>query len=270
MSGFIYNGQSTATILTDSSLMLASFETVEEVTGHERSSILGNYTISRPIANEYGTQYEKVSFEYTLMKQNLEPFDEDEQTTIETWLSSPKYDSDLQLIDCNGYVQNIYTGKFISTRWISTIGGWAGVTFTFECNSAYAHQHYTHSYTVEGSKTISIDCETDELEEYTYPVITLYTTSGANQIVITNNTDDENEMTVNLPNRLNVVIDCNHCILSDGTTAGIVSFEDIGWEEIGNIYWLRLSAGTNTIYVTGNCQITIEYDAVSKKVGGWL
>lgn len=270
MSGFIYKNKSTETILSSSRLIIATFDEVNEVVGHERENVLGNNTLSRPIANEYGTLYNRVSFEYALIKENLEPFTDEEQKTVETWLSSPKYDSDIQLIDCYGYTNNIYTGKFINTRWLTSAGGWVGVAFIFECNSPYPHVHYEHNYTITDTRVITLNCKSDELEEYTYPTLTLFASNGANTVLITNITDDDHSMSIDLPNRLNVVIDCHHCILSDGTTEGIVDFEDVGWADVGNIYWMRLLAGDNTITVNGNCQLKIEYDAVSKKVGGWL
>lgn len=270
MSGFIYRGQSTNTIISDSKLIVATFDSINEIVGHSRDNLLGGSTMTRPVANEYGTQYSNVSFEYALIKANLQPFSEEEQITVERWLSSPKFASDIQLFDCDNVVQNIYTGKFTHTEWVVTNGGYAGVVFTFECNSAYPHVRYEHNYTVSGTREVTFDCESDELEEYIYPVVTLYASNTANTVTIKNNTDNDNTMTIELPRRLKVVIDCDHCILTDGTTNGIVDFSDIGWSDVGNIYWLRLQAGSNTLTITGDVQVGMSYNAVSKKVGGWL
>jgi len=67
-----------------------------------------------------------------------------------------------------------------------------------------------------------------------------------------------------------MVFDCAHCIPSDATTNGLISYADLGWTDVGNIYWLRLLHGINTLEVTGNANITIAYSCPYKKVGGWL
>ncbi len=41
MAGFIYNGKSTKDILSDSELILCTFEEVNSVTGHQRDDITG-------------------------------------------------------------------------------------------------------------------------------------------------------------------------------------------------------------------------------------
>lgn len=58
VKGFIYNGKSTKNIIPSSELTLGTFNNSDSVTGHQRDNIIGDTTISRPIANEYGTQYQ--------------------------------------------------------------------------------------------------------------------------------------------------------------------------------------------------------------------
>ena len=41
MAGFIYNGKSTKDILSDSELILCTFERINSVTGHQRDDITG-------------------------------------------------------------------------------------------------------------------------------------------------------------------------------------------------------------------------------------
>ena len=65
-------------------------------------------------------------------------------------------------------------------------------------------------------------------------------------------------------------MDCQHCILKDTSTSGIVNFSDLGWKDVDNIYWLRLLPGINELQVIGTANIEISYDSPYKKVGGWL
>ena len=128
MAGFIYNGKSTKDILSSSELILCTFDGIDSVSGHQREDITGEMTISRPIANEYGTQYEPLEIEYGLIKKDHAAITTEEQRIIERWLTSPKISQDLTVIDCQGNpIDGIYHGKFISTEWYPVGGGWAGL-----------------------------------------------------------------------------------------------------------------------------------------------
>lgn len=271
MAGFIYNGQSSDDILKSSPLILASFDADDAILGHERENIIGEPTISRPIANEYGTQYDSLEINHGLIKRDLTPFTSDEQRIVERWLTSPKLSQNLQFIDCQGtLIPGIYHGKFLSTEWHPAHGGWAGVQFKFQNNTAYPTIHFSNSYQIRGSGQITVQCETDELEEYIYPTITIIEPTETANVTITSITDNSNSMTVNARHELPMIFDCQHCIPRDGTTSGIFTYEDLGWTDVGNIYWLRLLPGENRLSVTGNANITIEFDYPFKKVGGWL
>lgn len=95
-----------------------------------------------------------------------------------------------------------YYGKFTSTEWIPENDGFSGVTFTFENNGAYAKQHYTYnsSSTASGGWQMSVFCNTDELEEYTYPTLTITNTNATTPIRITNQSDTGaiNQVTMNV------------------------------------------------------------------------
>lgn len=270
MSGFIYNGQSTETILPSSKLMLCTFDDVDRVAGVERENIIGETTMTRPTANEYGTTSSPLLFEYALVKKNSKPFTDEEQISVERWITSPKFSRDLNIIDCEGNITTTYCGKFLSTEWVTCSGGYAGVVFSFQNNSAYPKKHYSKDFSISGNGVINIKCESDELEEYVYPVLTVTEPSETATVIIKNVTDNSNTMTIRAYDSLPMIFDCLHCIPRDSTTNGIVSYEDLGWTDVGNIYWLRLLPGENTIEVTGNAEITISYDVPVKRVGGWI
>lgn len=65
-------------------------------------------------------------------------------------------------------------------------------------------------------------------------------------------------------------MDCKYCILTNGVTNGTFSFDDIGWTDVGNIYWPRLLPGWNTFTFNQPCSVEFTFDIVRKKVGGWL
>lgn len=71
--------------------------------------------------------------------------------------------------------------------------------------------------------------------------------------------------------RLDVTIDCQRCLLTDSTRSTVVSFKDMGWADVGSIYWLRfLPRRINVLEIIGDVSIKIAYDYPYKKVGGWL
>lgn len=276
MNGFIYKGKSTASILFSSRLVLASFDTVDSFPGVSRESIKGEPTLTRPIPNEYGTKSDSLTFQYALVKENGKPFSDAEQVIVERWLTSPKLSSDLEVTDNNGMVLTTYCGKFINTEWRSCNGGWSGVIFDFECNSSYPYRHFVYDYDINGNTEISLHCISDELEEYIYPTLTVTVLSDTKSFSIINKTDDSNSMnityTTKIPRNLPLIFDCKHCIPSDGTISGIISYADLGWKDIGNIYWLRLVPGINQLQIntTGSAHMSISFDAPHKKVGGWI
>lgn len=271
MSGFIYNGKSTDTIIDSSKLVLATFNEVTEIFGHERENVVGETSITRSNANEYGTRYTLPMHEYCLMKEDGTVFTENEQEAVETWLSSPKFSSALQLFNCNGSNGNIYEGKFIYTDWVVSAGGFIAVNFRFQCSKPYSYIVHAHSYTAtSGGISVTIDCGSDELEEYVYPVVTIYAPNSTNNVTITNRSDDSNSLTIRALHRLNITLDSEHCMLYDVTQSSVIDFDDVGWEDVGNIYWLRLLPTENILRIEGDAQVTITYKSVSKKVVDWL
>lgn len=270
MSGFIYNGKNTRTILQSSALILCTFDAVDTVTGSSRENVVGEATISRSIANEFGTQYNPLSFQYALIKENGDIITDNEQRIIERWLTSAKMSKDLQIIDCSGNITCTYCGKFLSTEWVPMGRGWAGVKFSFQNNSAYPKKHFSKTYTITNSGTISINCESDEYEEYVYPTLTIVEPNETANVTIKNVTDNNNTMNIKLYQNMAIIIDCLHCISKYRDTNDIVSFSTLGWQDVGNIYWLRLKPGINELQIIGNVQITINYDYPYKRIGGWL
>ncbi len=79
MSGFLYEGKSTETILESSKLILVSTSgALDDIPGTTREVQGGEPTISRPIVNEYGTLGEHLEFEYSLMKEDGTSLTKDE------------------------------------------------------------------------------------------------------------------------------------------------------------------------------------------------
>lgn len=282
MAGFIYNGKSTANILSKTELVLCSTDGgVSAIPGMTRSLMGGEPTISRPIVNEYGTITDHLEFTYSLIKADTTFFTYDEQIAIERWLTSPKFSSPIFITDCDGNIRYKYFGKFTMTQWYPIDDGFYAMDFTFSVNGSYAYEHHNVVATIpedapideeDGSPDWSfiVNCITDELEEWVYPKLTVHCedTEANASFSITNITDNNNVMKVTTDRHDEFFFDCQHCIISD--ESGKVNFKELGWDDVDNIYWLRFKAGNNEISVHGSPTITIDYDSPVKISGGWL
>ncbi len=278
MSGFIYNGKSTKDILASSELVLCSTDGgFDNVMGVERELLGGEPTVSRPIVNEYGTNANHLEFRYSLMKANGDDFTDAEQRTVESWLTSPKFSSELQLFDCDDVVKYHYYGKFRLTSWEVSQDTFCAVNFIFAVNGSYCFERHLYNASSEGRSgewRFTIDCPSDELEEYVYPKIILSRYSGSAlygssvSMTLINYTDSSNRMVITTTRNDDFYIDCQHCILSEDS--GLVKFSELGWSDVGNIYWPRLQPGENTFGCIGDVNLLFEFDVPVKLVGGWL
>lgn len=272
MTGFIYNGQSTNDILSVP-LILCSFDSENvDFVATERETVGSDVSIYNDVINEYGVKHKTKEFVYALVKENGDLFTYDEQVIIERWLTSTIFSKDVYIFDCKTMeTQLIYNGKFIKTSWKATsFGGYVGCEFTFENNGAYAKKYCNESYQVRGNETVVLDCLSDNDESYIYPVIHITNPINNENVSIVNHTDDSKTMTVATQQNLQINIDCDKCIISDQTTNGVISFVDLGWNDVQSIYWLRLKPGENTLQIIGNVDLEIDYVAVSKRAGDWI
>lgn len=406
MAGFNYYGKSTNNIIsTPLILVSAGNADYTQALGLNRNLQAGDITISRPINNEYGTISDHLQFTYALIKENLEPFYEDEQIAVERWLTSPKLSSTVGIFDCNGIERFTYFGLFTNTVWLNAgRGNYAACVFTFTVNGSYPYetnevvgvpferttidmsaddyenkcvfaveqgvfaidlgaitfnQNNRNVITVTtngvdnilteteyesevnddfteneaaigiydsipiinnsllkgkyepsdnvvvktyseleyrlvigdgwdlreipndtifdhvlGRYDMSVICLSDELEEYVYPIveITPYNSDylpGSFSIV--NLSDNNKSMKVSLPHNAGIKFDCRNCMVTElNTNVPIFSFKDLGWGDVGNIYWLKLINGINTLRISGTYNVKITFDIVKKKAGGWL
>ena len=265
MGYFKYNEKTSATLLSVP-LILCFFDYPEELIGFARETVKGETTINRSVPNQYGTRFtDTPNLEFALIKEDQTEFTDDEQRKVNRWLTSPKLPKWIEFHISDG-TTTIYRGTFTDVRW-KLVGGIIGAVCQFECDSPYAWKSYKEHFTAPENHTIYVD--SDETEEYVYPVMTVKTETTTD-IVIKNLTDNENTMKIHTYAKLPMTFDCKLCIPTDATTHGIISYKDLGWEDVGNIYWLRLLPGENVIQLTGDADVKITYKCPQKKAGGFL
>lgn len=299
MYGFKYRDKSTENII-GTPLMLVNFDAVTPL-GSSRSKIEGERTVSHFVTNEHGTLYDPLSFSYGLIKQDGEPFTPEEARKIETWLTSPKLSSELTVTDCFD-VECSYFGLFTSTEWQPGNGSLTfGLLFTFSVNGAYPYRHFnelvfketdpiitgsidpaTGLPYAEHNRYIYLNCQSDELEEYVYPIIRVkalssdYTSSFILRNDMPGYPDFSRELKVTTEWSRVITLDCQHCIVyecdefnGEYINKRILKYKEIGWQNLDYIYWPKLVAGENVFWVNGNVTMHMEYYAPYKKIGGW-
>lgn len=293
MRYFTFMGKSCLSILPgDNPLALVSLDKgVDEIPGSEKEVVTGNTSIYKTIANEYGNMYDDpLEFEYSLIKINDDLITPAEQRMIEKWLTSPKLSQYLQLFellcDKNGAIVEppqpsaIYCGTFIQTEWIPCAEGYMGVNFTFQCDSPYAWRFYENTTYSTGNDTALIYTETDEPEEYIYPKIEFKAINdGEEQILhdvefeFIHLMDENRGFKMKTQIDKTIVMDCRACRITDNA-GNLFSYDDLGWQDVGKIYWPRLVEGYNAFRVITDRNVTIEmkisYMSPYKIVGGWL
>ena len=174
-----------------------------------------------------------------------------------------------------------YKGRFTETNWYIAANGWAGVMFTFTCSTAYPYQKYSHSYDISENTTVKISCQSDEKESYVYPTITFENKANTGLVndfnfSLINKNDNGQEMKAKVQNGMTLALDCQKCIpwkylvTDNNGSRSECLYSELGWNDVGHIYWARLLPGFNEFAVKGTGKLTIKYNAPYKKVGGWL
>ena len=155
--------------------------------------------------------------------------------------------------------------------------------FTFNCATAYPYKKYYHTYDIAGDTNVKINCQSDATNSYVYPTVRFTnntdTSSGLVKdfnFTLKSKTDNNNELKAIVQPGITIAFDCQNCIPwkylveDDNGSRSECLYSDLGWNDVGNIYWARLSYGNNDWTVSGNGKLTVQYNASYKRVGGWL
>lgn len=188
---------------------------------------------------------------------------------INAWLTSPQYPRLLKFIGDDYFSEEIEffaTITEVSTEHASLP---YELTYTVTCDSQWGYTSLilckiTSSSTL--TREYSIQNNSDCWEDYVYPTIKVSPKSHG-IITIKNKTDNDRTMKINALKSDDFYIDCRNLKIYD-ITKSIVSFEDLGIEDIDNIYWPRLAYGENIFEFTGDATFEISYRE-PRKVGAF-
>ena len=264
---FTYNGKSS----DDFDIFLASVNTISSYEmGLDQSMIVGEMNKYRNHQNYNGVKYNDVlSFEFSIVKnpcndsENNMSFTRKDVREINKWLTGCKYPSVLHFNDDDEYIDYICLITSVDNE--SFGGDIIELKYTATCIAPYGYSEIkTFEKNITSSSTFQIENNSDEVNDYVYPIITI-TPNETGEIQL-KNSDDNAALTINSKKKLAITINCELQQFYD--EIGLLSFEDLSITDISSIYIPRLKYGTNNFTVIGNCSIKFEWRE-PRKVGAY-
>ena len=243
--------------------------------GMTREIIKGEKTKYRAKSNHWGTKYsEDLSFTMTIMKNPCESsyknlkFQSSEIRAINAWLTSPQYPQSLKIFS-NYYEEEIEYFAIFTDITTEDEGDIYELSFVVECNAPYGwSKEYKRELTSTSSAVTALNIHntSDEYESYVYPKIEIMPTAHGT-ITITSVTDKKTLSFSALKNN-KIIIDSEKRKFLDSTGV-LLTFEDIGIQDVDQIYFPKLHSGKNELQITGDAEIVLTYKE-PRKVGAFV
>lgn len=187
---------------------------------------------------------------------------------ITSWLTSPNQPKVFKFINADYFREQIEYLAVITEVSAEHGDKPSELIYTVKCDSPYGYtpeitQNITSVSTL--NTPLNIYSDTDSLEDYIYPIIKVHPTSHGTLTI--NNITDDGILNIKMLKDADFFIDCRNLKIYD-VVGEILSFDDLGINDIDNIYFPRLCAGDNLIEFTGNAEIEISYRE-PRKVGAF-
>lgn len=273
---FTFNGHSSE----EFDLMMGGFDYTENVNlALSRNIYKGSFTKVRKIPNFMGAEYNDVlTFDISVVKdvckypgQEEMIFTEDEVDAITAWLTEPEYPTLFHMYDYEPIVNHQFDYfAVVSDVTPQTVGGDVmGFNISFITNSPYAWTNLiTREFVNSGENIYTINVSNSERRGMIFPKITITPTItgtvGYVEVAIGNSRDNASmEMQIL---KDTTTVDCQRGMVS--TEAGLMHLDEMGLDDVDNIYWFRLYNGENNITISGDATFVIEYRE-PRKVGAY-
>lgn len=219
---------------------------------------------SAPLRYEYSVKYnETISFLMMVVKDNYSYFTRNEVRDISKWLTGRKTAAWLTIID-TGYDDINYLCRVtgIQARKIASETYALLLTWTSASPYAYSNEEtYTYHIT-QKNQEIHIYCDSDDINDYVYPYLTIETLNNATDTISIVNKNDNDRLT-----RIRGLT--KYEIITLDNQKGIIN-TNIHSKRMLPLFetrkWFRLLSGENVIVVNGNCKITVSFRC-PRKVG---
>lgn len=273
---FIYENKR----LQDFGFMMVKPEN-ETSLGVVREIIKGDTNAYRSTANHYNVKYsDALTLPFFIVKDVCKNRDlsigRHEVRSIQSWLTSAKTPKVLKVETFDHEIIE-YRGLFTEVTPFE-VTGLCGIYLTFTCDSPYAYGTRRIKVSCFGTETRNFMCDTDELNEFVYPVISIKP-SSTGEFSIKNLTTSE-VMNLSLSKQFSqLAINCKaKTILGDDE---FISLSDLGYtiedvydtnnvnSGISKVIWMKFVPGNNKMEFSGNGVFSVECK-IPMKVGGFI
>lgn len=248
MISFKYNNKST----NDFNLFIVSFDSIDTIqSGLTKEVIKGESNNDRLIPNHLSSKFlGNIAFKRALIKQTEEAFTKSEIEIITSWLTSSKTPRELEVVYSENYnYENgevvYYNGLFTDIEYKVAANGIVGIIFTFTNDSSFCYVIEHEDYIITKDTTLVFNCNSDCLEDYTYPLITLKYND------VTNNYSDItiNDINYHCLSMIPYSIDNQTKIVRRNNK--VINLEDI-FKEDSDIGWIKLLSGVNNLPISAS------------------
>lgn len=210
---------------------------------------------------DYGAAYAEVlEFPCTVVKEDGSYFSRAESRELLEWISGKRNFRWLKIYDGDNDTLN-YLCRATSITKKKVGSDVLGYTIVWTCNSPYAYSdEVTLTETVlAADHECTISNDSDEINDYLYPIVTITPSNACNTLSIENLSDIK--FTGDTPRRLEIsdvaanetiTIDCKNRIITSSNSTRYIG-EDF------NLNWLRLLPGENNLVLNGVGIFTFRY-----------
>lgn len=246
--------------------------------GLRRSINSGETNHVRLKTNNYGVSFEgNIEFSFYVIKRDETPFTRQESMAVNRWLTGSSVPRALYFND--NAVPSLHYYAVCTEIEDKVILEHQAKKLVFKTNSPFGFTDPVEKrFLVAGGEVFSIDNLADTVSGVFYPRI-LLSARGTDAIVI-ENMSDRKSVTFRLGlvppddsgNRSILVDSAQMKLLDLNNDSRLIPFHEVGWTTqyssyvssndtyMESIYWLRLIRGTNTIRITGDCEVTFIFE----------
>lgn len=262
-----YNGFSSVDFPTFTLLTCVAFNSDNgEMNTYLSRDAVASESFSGKIRNVSNYKYtENLTPKITLIKEGFGDFSLEEARKVLSWLTSKDTPSFLDVYDDVHSEAVLYSvlGAFTSVQSYK-LGNGRTIGFVAEFTSispfAYSPIH-TYQRTITEPTTFTVTCDNDDTS-YVYPCVIVK--HNGTSVVIKNSTTNTTTAVRNSAVGETVTIDGANKLIYSSRENRIFG-TDFGTDSIHNQWvWLPLADGENTITVTGNCDLTLNWREVRK------
>lgn len=274
---FIFDSQSSDSY----NLMMCWIDDTANISanGLRRTIDSGGTSHVRLKTNNYGVSFDgNIEFSFYVIKKDETPFSRQESMAVNRWLTASTVPKALYFND--NAVPSLHYYAVCTEIEDKVFLEHQAKRLVFRTNSPFGFTDPVEKrFHVTGEEVFSVDNLADTVNGIFYPRI-LLSAKSADGIVIENMSDQKSvtySVSEAIPpdssgNRTLLIDNAQMKLLDVNSGNRLVPFHEVGWTTqyssyvssidsyMESIYWFRLIPGTNTVKITGDCEVTFIFE----------